>query len=390
MKSISLSPMFKLNRPQNVFYRMPGSVFFLLIIVVFIACSPEKKDGQVIAPIPVGVGKVRMVEDFQSVSVSGSVVSPCAPSMVSFLVSGRVAKSGPREGDYIKEGQFLASLDPVDYRLAVKAVAAQAEQARVAFHRSEDEYGRMKYLFESKSLAPNDFQKFKAAYDASRQQLEQATANEQLARKRLADTVLYSPVSGFIARRSAEPGEMVAPGRPVFEIVCMDPIEVSVGIPETDIQLVRIAQKATITLPALPDKSFEGVIRVINISADQGTRSYMTRITVPNPGHVLRVGMIAEARIGCKQKIKLITIPGDAIVRDPQGATMVFVYYPDLKRVHSRRVEVGAVHDRYVEIAKGLTGDEQIVIAGQDRVREGSTVLLSTGGVSGGINPGRK
>ena len=255
------------------------------------------------------------------ISVSGTVASPDAPVVVSFLVSGKVVQVGPREGEYVQKGQLLAAIDPTDYTLGVQAASAQAGQARIALERARDEYGRMKFLFESRSLAANDFEKFKAAYMSAKQQLDQAVANEKLSQKRLTDASLYSSVSGFISKRAIEPGELASPGHPVFEIVKLDPVEISVGVPETDIHLVRIGQTAALKIPALPGEVFQGAVRVINVSADPGTRTYMTRITVPNPGHTLRIGMVAEARIQGDRRLDLMTLPAEAIVCDPQGAT---------------------------------------------------------------------
>jgi len=119
----------------------------------------------------------------------------------------------------------------------------------------------------------------------------------------------------------------------------MDPVEVNVGVPETDVHLIRIGQKVDITVPALPGKSFQGTVRVINVSADPSTRTYMTRITVANPEHALRMGMVAEASIRGDRTVSMVTLPGDAVVRDPQGATQVYVYYPEQKRVYAKRVE---------------------------------------------------
>jgi RND family efflux transporter MFP subunit len=232
----------------------------------------------------------------------------------------------------------------------------------------------MKMLYDSKSLAPNDYLKFKAAFDSAVQQYEQAVASEKLSRKRLTDATLYAPTSGHIAKRLIEPGDTAAQGHPVFEIVQMDPVEVNVGVPETDVTLVRIGQKAEITVPALPGKSFEGTVRIINVSADPNTRTYMTRITVANPEHLLRVGMVAEAAIRGDRAVSMVTLPGDAVVRDPQGATQVYVYYPDQKRVYTKRVEVGAVINRDIEIKSGLSGNELIVLGGQTRLRNGSVV----------------
>jgi len=349
-----------------------------ILAISLAACSSDadkkQADGE---PLPVVVGKIRKVQERETISVSGTISTPKSPAAVSFLVSGKVIFVGPREGDYVKTGQILASIDPTDYQLALTAATKQADMARIAFERAEDEHRRMKMLYDSNSLAPNDYEKYKSAYESARQQYEQAVASEKLSGKHLTDATLYAPASGYIAKRLIEPGNTAAQGHPVFEIVQLDPVEVNVGVPETDVHLVRIGQKASITVPALQGKSFEGTVRVINVSADPGTRTYMARITVPNPEHILRVGMVAEARILGDRTISMMTLPGDAVVRDPQGATQAFVYYPDQKRVYAKRVEIGAVINRDVQIKSGLSGDELIVLAGQSKLRNGSVVTVT-------------
>ncbi len=355
------------------------------LIMVLAACSAGKKDQEsTTSPIPVKIVKPQPREDHETVSVSGTVASPDAPSNVSFLVSGRAVRVGPREGDYVKKGQFLASIDPTDYRLALAAAKAQADQAQVGYKRAEDEHRRMKMLYDSKSLAPNDYQKFKAAYDSADQQYEQAVASEKLSRKRLADATLFSPVNGFISKRSVEPGQTASPGESAFEIVKLDTVEINVGVPETDIHLVRVGQKAAVTLPGLPGESFEGSVRVINVSADPGTRTFMTRITVPNPKHTLRINMVAEARIRGDRTVRMLTLPTETIVRDPQGATMVYVYYPAQKRVYARRVETGVLYGREIEIKRGLSAEDSVVLAGQERLRDGAVVSVTATEASGG------
>lgn len=385
-----MKPEAKQDYRNNTGIRWTKSFFLLLVLLLCLSCSSEKKQEQT-APVTVMVSKVNHVQDVQTIMVTGSIVSPDAPSNVSFLISGRVIQAGPREGEYVKKGQLLASIDPVDYRLAVNAAQAQFEQANVAFQRAEDEYGRMKFLYDSKSLAPNDFQKFKAASESARRQMEQAKAGEEISRKRLSDTVLHAPVSGFVTKRLIEPGEMAPAGRPAFEIARLDPVEVSVGVPETDVHLVKNGQKAVVTVPALPGQIFSGVIMVINVSADPSTRTYMTRIAVPNPNHILKLGMVAEARIRSDNKIQLTTITGDAVIRDSRGVTSVFVYYPKEKRVYEKRVETGAVYGRDVEIRSGLTGNEWIVVGGQDRLRDG-TLVATNNKITDGAEalPGRK
>ncbi len=379
------------------------------------ACSGDTSKQAKIDPVPVTVGKVQKVQEHETIFVSGTVSAPDSPAEVSFLVSGKVIFVGPREGDYVKQGQLLAQIDPTDFRLQLNVVQAQKEsaraameravnsvrpealeQARIAYERAEDEYRRMKMLYESNSLAPNDFQKFKAAYETAQQQYEQAKAGgqredkayyraaydqaeaqRQVAVKALSDATLHAPLNGYISKRLIENGYTASAGRPVFEIVQLDTVEANVGVPETDVYLVKIGQKVSIRFPALPNQSFQGTVRIINVSADPNTRTYMTRIGIPNPKHVIKIGMVAEAKIAGDRTLSMMTVPVEAIIRDDQGATMVFVYFPEQQRVYSKRVKVGVFRGTEVEIKEGLSGDESVVIAGQDHLRDGMLASIA-------------
>lgn len=397
---------------------MKGRITFVSVLMVLVGMSlaackgePEKNQARV-DPVPVSIGSVRQVQEQETVTVSGSVNAPDSPSVVSFLVSGKVVFSGPREGEFVRKGQLLARIDPIDYQFSVQGAEAQSaaaeatlqkamnparpeqlEQARIAFERAEDEHSRMKMLYESKSLPTNDYLKFKAACESARQQYElakvgaqkeekeqagaasrQAAAGLRIARKALSDTTLLAPIDGYVAKRYVEVGDTASPARPAFEIVKMDPVEVTVGVPETDIHRVRIGQKAEIRLPAQPERTFDGTVRVVNVSADPNTRTYMARIRVPNPDRFLRLGMIAEATIRGDRTVSLMTVPGNAVVRDSRGATRVFVYYPDKGTVYAKRVETGAGVGKDLVIKGGLSGDDRIVLAGQAKLEDGMAV----------------
>lgn len=351
-----------------------------LSLLLLVACGHRENPNQKDKAVSVVVAHPKKVHEFEHVSVSGTLSSPGASSMVAFLVPGRAIRVLPREGEAVRKGQVLAVLDSVNLTHALDAAHAQVEAARASAQQAEQEYNRMKQLFDSKSLAPNDFAKFTAARDASAQQLQQAIAAEGVAKKNLADAQLVAPISGHIARRLVEPGVMVAPGQPVFEIATMDPIEVNVGVPETDIRLVKVGQPATVTLPALPGQQFKGTVRVVNVSADPATRTYMARISVPNPQRELKVGMVAEVSITGSRQVNMLTLPAEAIVRDPQGAPLVFQYFPEQHRVFSRRVEVGALYGRDIEVLFGLIGQEHIVVAGQHGLRNGMSAEPVQGG----------
>jgi multidrug efflux pump subunit AcrA (membrane-fusion protein) len=388
------------------------------IAVVFlgISCRERQPMAPDAAPIPIQVRAPAVVERPESVSASGSV-DGSETADVAFLVGGRVSRVLVEEGQHVSKGQLLAEIEPTDYsnvfnaadaqKEAARALAEKAnaglrkqelEQARIEFERWQDEYKRMKFLVERKSLPPNDFQKIEAAHNASRERYEmavegtrkedraaaaaQARAAEAQASeeaKRLADTRLLAPITGNVAMRRMDPGQMVAAGMPVISIVNLNPAKVRVGVPEAEIGKVKQGAMAEVFMPSLAGRRFEGKVAIIGVASEPTSRTYTVKILVPNPGPVLLAGMVAEARIFGPDKVRTLTIPPEAVVPDPQGAPTVFVYSADRKRVYAHRVEVGQPVGNEVEIRSGLSGSEQVVVAGQQKVREGSLVEIAGG-----------
>ncbi len=395
-------------------------IFGLLIalgcIVTLSSCSHETSTAPDQAPVPVQVRTPAVVDRAESVSASGSVEGS-ETADVAFLVAGKVARVLVEEGRHVSKGQLLAEIEPTDYRNAFNAATAQKEaslavaqkaeaglrkqeleQARIEFERWQDEYKRMKFLVERKSLPPNDFQKIEAAYNASREryqmaqegtrkedrdtaaaQAHAADAQASEERKRLDDTRLVAPISGNIGMRRVDPGQTVAAGMPVFSIVELNPVKVRVAVPEADIGKVKQGADAEISVPSLGGRRFTGKVAIIGIASEPASRTYTVKILVPNPGPVLLAGMVAEARIFGPAKVHSLTIPGEAVMPDSQGGPNVFVYSADRKRVYARRIEVGQPVGNEVEIRSGLRGDEQVVVAGQQKVQEGSVVEIVGG-----------
>lgn len=364
--------------------------------------------------VPVRVRKPASV-DRQSAIRAGGTVEARESAEIGFQLAGRVARVFVEEGQPVQRGQILAELDPRDYQFgmdiasgeseAAAAMAAKAnsgtrkqelEQARAAFEQADDEYRRMKTLYERHSLAPNDFKKIEAQWKVAQQRLDeakegarvedrsaaegkarQAQANVKLNAKRVADTRLTAPLTGVVARRLTDPGEMVAAGMPVFAVMDLNPVRVRVGVPEAEIAKVQPGRPAVVRIPSMGGQDFPGKVELVGFAAEPQSRTFAVRILVPNPRLVLRAGMIAEAEIEGGSREQVITVPGEAIVRDPQGATLVYVYYPEKQRVFARRVQVGRAVNAEIEITSGITASDLIVVAGQQNVREGGLVQLT-------------
>lgn len=313
-------------------------------------------------PVPILVQPASLMDRPVSFEVSGEVEARSTVNL-GFRIPGLVARVAVEEGQTVQEGQLLAELDDEEYRLNLGLAEAQVELASDGHRRAEQLHGE-------NSIPMADFVRAGVA-------LRQATLQHDLARKHLDDTRLVASTSGVVARRGIHPGEQVGPGVPVFTLVTVDPAQVRVGVPEAEIGSVRVGQAATIRLPALPDRVLEGRVEVVGVLADPVSRSYSVRIGLRNPGGLLRPGMIAEARILDDARIRITTIPGEAVVPDAGGTPTVYVYDPGEERVRSRRIRLGAPFGHELEVLEGLEAGELVVVGGQHRVREGTRVEVS-------------
>lgn len=402
----------EMNLPQGLRCGVAAGV--LLALLPLSACGP-KAPTAVDQPVVVKLREARQVVQPVSVAASGEVEANVT-SLCAFQVGGRVSRVLVEEGQPVRKGQTLAVLDAADYQHALDAAEGQAhsaqavahkaqagpraqelEQARIDYEQQKDQYTRMKYLFDHKSLPAVDFHKTEAAYQAAEQryrmaqegsrvedkaeaagQSQAARAQMREAAKRLGDTRLVAPVAGFVGMKKAEVGNTVEAGSAVFSVLDLDPVKVRVAIPESEIGKVHMGARAQVVIPSLGGRSFEGKVEAVGVSADAASRSYTVKIAVANHDHVLRAGMIAEAHIlADKQTVQALTLPGDAIVHDAKGVTLVYVFDGSRGRVYGRRVAPGELIANEVEIRSGLSVSDQVVVAGQQNVREGALV---TGG----------
>lgn len=215
----------------------------LALLAAFIAAGCGRRQPERSAEVPqkVLVRKARRVEAPLFIRASGTVEAK-ETAHTAFLVPGLVRRVHAQEGQVVRAGQLLAELDAKDYESRVQAAASQVgaaqagvgkaqsavrkqelEQARADFERAEEEYKRYKALYERQSMTPNDFRKVETAYIASRERyslaregartedraaaeaaLRGAAAQQEIARKSLADTRLLAPFGGVIAKRDVD------------------------------------------------------------------------------------------------------------------------------------------------------------------------------------------
>lgn len=279
-------------------------------------------------------------------------------AFVSFPVMGTIEKIHVAEGHFVKKGDILAELDAYSLTHAHTAALALLNQA-------EDAMKRMQMLYDSESLA-------EIKYIEMQTDLEKARSAEAIARKNLEDSRLSAPFSGVIGKKTAEVGENVMPNQSVFTLIKIDNVHVKVAVPEKEIGSIRLGQPASVRVSALNGESFDGVIAEKGIAADPVSHTYDIRITVSNTGNGLLPGMVGNAVIYGNNGDDVIVVPNHCVQVAGNGEK--FVWKVSDGRAVKNTVRTGKQLSGGVEITHGLSGGEEIISEGYQKLSNGVNV----------------
>lgn len=283
-------------------------------------------------------------------------------AVLSFPIPGTIRTLSIHLGQRIVAGQQLATLDPTAMQSAYQAAKASLEQA-------EDAYKRMKALH-AKGCLPE------IKWVEVQSQLQQARSMENLAAKNLRDCELHAPFDGIIAEKSIEVGQNVMPGTPVARLVTDAQLNIRIAVPETEIADISIHQHAHIRIPALGDRTLDGIVVEKGIVANPLSRSYEVKIRVEDKHSELMPGMVAEVCLPPTNQdaTSPCIIPAHLIQLDEHNNSFVWIVKDG--QASKRIVRCGAFTSEGVNIISGLAAGESIITKGQQKVCEGTEVAL--------------
>ena len=336
--------------------------FTLLCFTVLCFGGCKNKDTRTeTPPILVKVEKISELSHSQDITVSGNVEGNKTVRL-GFLVAGRINRVNYNEGEFVRSGQLLATIDSTSYSIAKEIADVQVGQVT-------DEHSRLKMMYERNSISESDFRKIDYA-------LQGALAQQKLHNKNLSDTRLYSTIDGILLKRLAEPGEIVATGMPILVVSDISKVKVNAYIPENQLQYVHIGQKAQVRIGAL-EQSFTGDVTEVGSLADAMTRAFTIKIEVANSGQIIRPGMIADVTLPDVSQKTVVSVPASVILRTPEGQAYVFVADEQKGQAFQRYISLGGFYGDKIEVVSGLSEGEIIVTGGQQKLTNGSRITIT-------------
>lgn len=331
---------------------------FSLLLLALLA-SPWVQASNALSSVRVIT--VGAAEEFESRRFVGRVDAIRSVDLA-FQVGGKINHLEARQGEKVTEGRLLASLDPVDYELAL-------QRAEIEVVRAQRDRDRKAPLYERNAIP-------RAAYDEAEDQLSLARVARDAAQRDLDHARLYAPFDALISRRLQEQHRLVQSGTPIIRVQDVSELRVHISIPEDLIHLVDNPERFSAWLE-LPGRSPvpldyrehvtepDPVVQTYEVTL--GREPLEDRMLLPGRTVTVKV----EARTQLTPQLK---VPVSALHSQVEGRFSVWVYDPETNQVSGREIEVGPLQEGYVRVLSGLEPGEQVVAAGGRHLHEGMRV----------------
>src|SRR3984885_1487948 len=288
---------------------------------------------------------------------------------LSLEVSGVVDSISFNSGDDVEQGALLLKLRSDDDAAKLESLQATAELNQITYDRDQKQF---KLQAVSQATLDTDAANLK-------------NANAQVAQQQaiLDKKTLRAPFAGHLGIRAVDLGQYLGAGTVIVTLQALDPVFVDFFVPQQSMDQIRLDQTVTVKIDAYKDQSFTGKITAVNPRVDASSRNVQIRATLGNADHKLIPGMYATIDIATGVPKNYLTLPQTAITYNPYGDTVVIV---DRKadgadgkpQLFARQsfVTTGPTRGDQVAVLKGINDGDEIVTAGQLKLRNGSPILI--------------
>jgi HlyD family secretion protein len=377
-----------------------GVVALLVALVAIMAFASQRNKDVT----EVSIGKVERADLTSEVSATGRIDAKRKVDL-SANVMGQIVNLAVREGDHVKEGDFLLQIDQKQLAATAQGAAASLEAlfserdaARANAAEAQRVFERAQKNFTDRIVPEAELDRTRTALEAARanvstieRRIDQARANLAAARDTLSKTTITAPMNGIVTDLPVEEGEVAVigtmnnPGTILLTIADMSVVEAVMEVDETDVPSVQVGQRASVTIDAYPNKTFSGLVTEVGsspISAQESQSgsqaiNFEVKIQLESPPEGVRPGFSASADIITGTRSKVVAIPIQSlVVREKPGSTPgrpedeegVFVH--DGGAVKFAPVTTGLSGEQNIEIVKGVNEGQEIVTGPFKALRE--------------------
>lgn len=329
-----------------------------MLVIAAAGCSRQQA-GSTRAAGPQTVDVVAVAAEVQPLGIEIEAVGTARANEsveVTSKASNTITAIRFEEGDRVRKGTVLVELDGAEAR-------ASLAEAEAALAESENNFKRSRNLYTQQALSVSQLDLIEATLKANQ-------ARVDVAKARLADTIIRASFDGNTGFRRVSVGSLVSPGTVITTLDDASLIKLDFTVPETYLYVLQKNLPVQAATAGLPGRDFKGKVTQIDSRVDPVSRSIAVRAELPNPKGELRPGMFMTVKLQGEVRPALL-IPEDAIVPE-QGRTFVFVV--ENGEASRREVKLGKRRPGQVEVLDGLAEHERVVVEGTHNLRDGGPV----------------
>ncbi len=357
-------------------------------MVGFLALAGCGKEAQqTTMPLPtVVVQYVEVVEHNQSRSYIGRVEA-VEDTAITAQVSGYLKQRHFEEGQMVKAGDLLYSIEPSSFKAQLASAKATLAQALASLNKAELDFNRGKELLPRGSISQSEFDTLTSAHLGAKAQVEAAKAQLNLAEVNLSYTEIRAPFDGRISQTSVSTGELVSPSSGVLAtLVSLDPVHAAIRISERERLMFGMDKvkgnghrgvdrvEVQVLLEDNSQYPHLGTLDYLGNRIDLNTGTLAIRAQVPNPEQQLLPGQHIRVELRNSQATEAVVVPRRAVQTDLEGNYVMVVTEGNV--AERRNVELGKQLEHGIILTSGISKDDLLIVQGLQRVRNGVPVAI--------------
>lgn len=341
-------------------------IIALAVMVYLVACkasATEKKATAVTDTIPVKVQLLQQEVFQQAITVSGQFTTD-DEALLAFKTGGVISRIYVKEGDPVKRGQVLATLDLTEMNAAV-------QQATIGYEKTLRDLSRAENLYRDSVATLEQVQNARSAAALAKQQLDAVRFNQGY-------SSIRATADGFVLRKLAQEGQVAGPGTPVLQVNGAGSSKwiLKVSLSDAEWSVISKGDKALVQTDIYPGKQIPALVTAKSEGADPVTGTLSVQLTLSDPSlKGIAAGVFGKASIQPKYHRASWSVPYDALLDGDAGTGYVFVTN-DEKTVQKVKVQIGAITERAVLITGGLENSKAVIINGNAYLNEGSAIAI--------------
>ncbi len=354
-------------------------------LLLLAACSSEKPNAaappQTVSGVALLTAQRTTVPDY--IEATGTVRAVQSAQLAS-QVMGTITRVNVHEGDAVRRGQVLITIDEAQPRAAYQSATAGLQASRESIAAADADYAlaestmqRYQMLYDKKSVSPHEYDEVKARLAAAKARRDAAHANSVQAEAGVAEantavgfTKIRAPFDGLVVAKLADPGAMAAPGVPLLVVEDPSRFRLEANVDESQIGMVRLGASVLVVLDSLGGQAITGKVVQIVPTADPASRSFTVKIDLPSDSQI-RSGLFGRARFPRGER-EAILVPQAALLHRGQLDALYVVGKDEIASL--RYVTLGKPSGSDVEVLSGLDNGERIVAQPDDRELAGKRV----------------